>query len=58
MPDTNDISTPSQNMLLLHTAAELAEKPEVFTCDAHTSMSFFFVCILLLKCFRHAHLVS
>lgn len=29
MPETPEASTPSQNMLLLHSAVELAEKPEV-----------------------------
>ncbi|CAB1120657.1 unnamed protein product [Ectocarpus sp. CCAP 1310/34] len=29
VPETSDISTPPQNMLLLHSATELAEKPEL-----------------------------
>lgn len=29
IPEPNERSSPEQNMLLLHTAAELAEKPEV-----------------------------
>lgn len=35
IPETSEISSPPQNMLLLHTATELAEKPEVRSYSKH-----------------------